>query len=46
MVNKTIKSWRTIIQILIQTGYYEMYQEEVRIITDYLKDTGVEKMEE
>lgn len=31
-------------QILIQTGYYEMYQEEVKTIADYLRDTGVEKI--
>lgn len=44
MVNEIVKSWRTIVQVLIQSGYYEMYEKEVKRVADYLRETGVENI--
>lgn len=43
-MNKIIKSWRVITQILVETGYYDLYKEEVKTVADYLRETGVEKI--
>lgn len=43
-MNEIIKSWRVIVQILVQTGYYDLYEKEVTTIAEYLRETGVEKI--
>lgn len=43
-VSKEIIAWRTIVEILNQTGYYGMYEEEVAIVADLIrKEQALEK---
>ena len=36
MNKEDIKAWRTILEILKQTGYYNLYQEEITRIANIL----------
>ena len=39
---KEIKAWRTIYAILQQTGYVEMYQDEITTIVNFIKENTKE----
>jgi len=42
-VNKeVIKAWRTIYSILQETGYVEMYQDEITTIVNFIKESDKE----
>ena len=43
MSKEDLIAWRTIVQILIQTGYYNLYEEEVQRIANVLKKVGSDK---
>ena len=38
MNKEVIKAWRTIYAILQQTGYVEMYQDEITTIVNFIKE--------
>ena len=38
MNKEDIKAWRTIVEILKQTGYYNLYEEEITRISNILKE--------
>lgn len=35
------KAWRTIVEVLIQTGYYTLYSDEIFKIAEYLTKAEV-----
>ena len=37
MSKEVIKAWRTIYAILEETGYVEMYQDEIETIVNFIK---------
>ena len=42
MNKEIIKAWRTIYTILQQTGYVEMYQDEITTIVNFIKENTKE----
>ena len=38
MNNEIVKAWRTIYAILKETGYVEMYQDEITTIVNFIKN--------
>ncbi len=42
MNKEIIKAWRTIYAILQQTGYVEMYQDEITTIVNFIKENTKE----
>lgn len=42
MNKEVIKAWRTIYSILQETGYVEMYQDEITTIVNFIKGSDKE----
>jgi len=42
MNKEILKAWRTIYAILQETGYVEMYQDEITTIVNFIKENSKE----
>lgn len=37
MSEEELKSWRTIVQLLVEYGLYDLYRDEIRTVANFLK---------